>query len=246
MRPVIGITCGDSMDPGTEVLSLPASYTRSVYRAGGLPVLIAPPRDAADPEEALQALERLDGLLIPGGVDVSSGQYGENPHPALGRINPDLDALEMPLIQAALRRDLPLLAICRGIQALNVAAGGTLVQDLPAQAPGCIQHRQLAARWHASHSVAVTSSSRLARILGGERAEVNSFHHQAVSQVAPGFVVTAAAPDGVVEAIESPDHPFALGVQWHPEGMWERHPVMLELFTALVRAAAPAGAAKSR
>ena len=246
MRPMIGITCGDGMDPGTEALSLPASYTRSVYRAGGLPVLIAPPRDEADPEEALQILDRIDGLLIPGGVDVASASYGEAPHPALGRVNPDLDALEVPLIQAALRRETPLLAICRGIQALNVAAGGTLYQDLPAQAPGAIQHRQAAPRWHASHTVTVGADSRLGRILGGEQAAVNSFHHQAVKKVAPGFVATAAAPDGIIEAIENPDLPFAVGVQWHPEGMWQRHPVMLELFTALVAAATPAAAARAR
>jgi putative glutamine amidotransferase len=246
VRPIIGLTCGDGADSASEDVGLPGTYARSVYRAGGLPVLIAPPREDADADALTGLLERIDGLLVPGGVDVDPRHFGEPPHAALGRVSPDRDALEIPLIRAALRRGTPILAICRGIQVLNVAAGGSLYQDLAAQVPGAIQHRQAAPRWHASHTVAIAGDSRLARILGGEQAAVNSFHHQAVKELAPGFVATAAAPDGVIEGIECPEHPFAVGVQWHPEGMWVRHPVMLELFTALVLAAMPAGAPRGR
>jgi putative glutamine amidotransferase len=246
MRPLIGLTCGDGADAASEDVGLPGTYARSIYRAGGIPVLIPPARDEAGEEAVAEVLDRVDGLLIPGGVDVDPSYFGEAPHPGLGRVSPDRDALEIPLLRAALRRGTPILAICRGIQVLNVAAGGSLYQDLAQQVPGAIQHRQNAPRWHASHLVTLAGDSRLAGILGGESAAVNSFHHQAVKRLAPGFVVSAAAPDGVIEAIECPDHPFCLGVQWHPEGMWQRQPVMLELFSALVRAAAAAPTARGR
>lgn len=240
MRPIIGITCGDGPDAAGYQIGLPGTYARSIYRAGGLPILIAPPRADAEPDDVAEILDRIDGLLVPGGVDVDPARFGEAPHPSLGRVDPDRDVLEIVLTEAALRRGTPILAICRGIQVLNIAAGGSVYQDLATQVPGAIQHRQVAPRWHASHPVEVAGESRLGQILGGERAEVNSFHHQAVRKLAPGFIATAAAPDGVIEGIEQPEHRFAVGVQWHPEGMWERHPVMLELFAALVAACAPA------
>lgn len=233
VRPRIGLTCDLRRD--APAFELSEAYVRAVVAAGGLPLLLPPVAG----EELVDAwLACVDGLLLTGGVDVDPVWYGRDPAPRLGRISPDRDALELPLARAALERGLPLLAICRGVQVLNVAAGGTLVQDLPSEWPGAIKHYQEAPRWYPTHAVEVVSGSTLARLLGTLRPRVNSFHHQAVLEVGRGLVVAARAPDGVVEAVESADPDrFALGVQWHPEAMWERDPASLRLFAALVEAA---------
>ena len=144
----------------------------------------------------------------------------------------------MLLTPKALEMDMPILAICRGIQMLNVAAGGTLHQDLSMIPKPILKHRQDAPRWHGTHAIHVEAGSRLMNILGHSTIRVNTFHHQAVKDVAPGFVVSAVASDGVIEGIESLRHTFVVGVQCHPEGMWKDNPPITNLFTALVEAAA--------
>ncbi|MBX6395573.1 MAG: gamma-glutamyl-gamma-aminobutyrate hydrolase family protein, partial [Alicyclobacillaceae bacterium] len=176
--------------------------------------------------------------MLTGGVDVDPAFFGEEPSRGLGEVCPQRDTFEMALVEEAFLRNVPVLAICRGMQVMNVVAGGTLIQDLGSQGRGNLQHRQKAPRWHGSHRIEVVPGSKLAAILGAEELRVNSFHHQAVKDVAPGMQVSATSSDGVVEAIESSLHRFAVGVQWHPENMWRRDPVQFRLFEALVRAAA--------
>lgn len=240
MVPFIGIPC--QSDGSNRVAKVPRfsanqSYVRCVEAAGGLPFLIP----LVEREDTLRAIyDRLDGLLLTGGADVDPACYGEAPHPKLGEVDGPRDRVELALTRWALADGLPILAICRGIQVLNVAAGGTLYQDIASQVDGAIEHTYYPdnPRDLIAHPVTIEPDSRLAAILGSTTLGVNSLHHQAVRDVAPGFAVTARAPDGLVEAIEGVDHPFALGVQWHPEELVEKDPRMRWLFEAFVREAA--------
>jgi putative glutamine amidotransferase len=183
-------------------------------------------------------LDRLDALVLSGGVDVDPALYGEPRHATVTRVVPERDAFEIALVDEALRRELPLLAICRGHQVLNVARGGTLYQDIPSQIPGAGHHDRDSARWEYCHDVDVLPGTRLREVLGRDKVAVNSFHHQAVKDVGRGLVVSArGAGDGVVEAIEDPTRRFALGVQWHPESFWDQPRTFQALFEAVVRAA---------
>jgi putative glutamine amidotransferase len=197
-------------------------YRQAIIHAGGEVRLVQAPLSVED------ALADVDGLLLTGGEDVDPARYGEAPHHAVVDIDEARDAFEFGLIAAARRRNLPLLAICRGVQVLNVACGGTLVQDIPSQSAGALAH-QLTAPPHESyelaHEIWLEKDSVLSRLMGerltdAETCDVNSRHHQAVKDVAPGFLVSATAPDGVIEAIEDPASLFCLGVQWHPENFW--------------------------
>jgi putative glutamine amidotransferase len=239
--PVIGILTRQDHSAawtGYRLYGQGSAYSHSVALAGGAPILI--PLELS--EDAWRSIyRRLDGLLLPGGVDVDPAYYGEEPHPKLGAVNDALDEAEIVLTRWALQDDLPLLGICRGIQLINVAAGGSLYQDLAAQYPGASRHQfgpSQHPREHRGHSVHIEPGSRLAAAVGALDVPVNSRHHQAVKGVAPGFVVTARAPDGVIEGIEKPGAPFTVGVQWHPENLADDDPQMLALFQALVRAAA--------
>ena len=193
------------------------------------------------PQDALPAaLADCDGLLLTGGVDVDPVVYGEiERHPSV-EIDVERDGYELELARIALGRDLPVLAICRGAQVLNVAAGGTLIQDLPSHQPTALQHQQAEAKDQTSHEIEVLGGTCLSMLLGGgdgsRNVGVNSRHHQSVKDPAPGFVVSATAPDGVVEAIERPASRFCLGVQWHPENFW-RAGTFQTLFEGLVDAA---------
>ena len=182
----------------------------------------------------------LDGLLLPGGVDVDPAHYGETPIDALGRVDPALDRVELLMARWALDEGMPVFGVCRGIQVLNVAAGGTLYQDLPAQQPDAVPHACRPPeypRGSPAHPVEITPGSHIARAMGVTRCGVNSRHHQAVKDVAPGFAVTARAPDGVIEGIERTTGAPAYGVQWHPENLAARDTQMLGLFRRLVEAA---------
>ncbi len=243
MPPLIGLTAGtihtEQVGFGGSLVDmvpscfLPLSYVHSVEQAGGAPVILAPSGGIPSGEW----VARLDGLVLTGGVDVDPACFGEEPLPALGRVDPDRDAFELALVRAALAADLPVLALCRGIQVLNVAAGGSLFQDIPSQVKGALQHSQKAPRWYPAHGVSIAPGSKVAAMLGATQLRVNSFHHQSVKEVARGFVVTAEAEDGIVEAIESTVHTFVVGVQWHPEAMWARDPAFLGLFRGLVEVA---------
>ena len=231
-RPIVGVTIGYSSE-NREVFSLRDDYVRAVESAGGLPLVLAP----GTPEDAPLLLDRLDGLLLTGGADVDPTHYGEEPHESVTRVIPERDALELSLSREALRRDLPMLAICRGHQVLNVATGGTLVQDLPSQWRGAMNHDPDIERWSLAHDVRILPGTRLREILGRDRVAVNSFHHQAVSRPGTGVVVSAYSEgDEVIEAIELPEKRLAVGVQWHPEAFWDKGGDFHALFEALVDA----------
>lgn len=211
-------------------------YVESVRRAGGEPVEVVP-----GGEEPEHILARVDGLMLTGGGDVDPMLYGEAPHSTFQTAEAGRDAFEIALSRAAVASGIPFLAICRGMQVLNVAMGGTLIQDIPSQVPGALEHSVPEPRFHIAHEIWVAKGSTLSALLAdhmedGETCHVNSRHHQSVKQAAKGFDVTATSPDGVIEAMEKPDAPFCIAVQWHPENFW-RTGEFRELFQGLVRAA---------
>ncbi len=213
MTPVVAVTAGrdGTRASGEERVGVPAAYVRALARAGLVPVLVPP---LVAPAAACALLERVHGLVLTGGEDVVPARYGAAAHPRLGETDPERDAVERALIAGAVRRRLPVLAICRGLQILNVALGGTLYQDLPSERPGPLGHDDGAER----HAITIEPGSRLARVLAGTRAVVNTRHHQAVRDLAPALRATAWAEDGVVEAAEARDPgAWVLAVQWHPE-----------------------------
>ncbi|HEX5475919.1 MAG TPA: gamma-glutamyl-gamma-aminobutyrate hydrolase family protein [Vicinamibacterales bacterium] len=219
MKPLIGITRGERLD----------DYVASIEQAGGAAVVLDPAEDPA------VALAGVGALLLTGGADVDPARYGQAVHPTTD-IDAIRDRFEIPIARAAVAGDVPLLAICRGIQVLNVAAGGTLVQDLPSLVGGAVDHAIETPKDAHAHDVRITPDSRLTAMLGGGARAVNSRHHQAIDVLAPTFVATAAAADGVIEAIERPEASFCLGVQWHPENFW-RSGEFAALFEAFVRSA---------
>lgn len=237
--PVIGIT--GRMDrsaspPNLSTFAVSPTYARAVELGGGAPVIIPPHLE----EVKLRAIfECLDGLLLSGGGDIMPALFGEEDSGLLWFVDERRDRAELALAQWALAEGRPMLAICRGEQVLNVAAGGTLIQDIPTQVTDALSHSSVAGRPLSvmAHTVEVTAGTRLAALVGGGELGVNSSHHQAVKVVGAGLVVSARAPDGVVEGVEAHDHPFCVGVQWHPEALVEKYPVMRRLFEALVKAA---------
>lgn len=210
-------------------------YLESVRRAGGDPVEVA---DTHEPPGAIVA--RVRGVMLTGGGDVDPALYGETPHASYEAAEPGRDAFEIALARAAIAADVPLLAICRGMQVLNVAMGGSLIQDIPSEVAGALEHSIREPRFHIAHEVWVNKGSRLWTImadgLDGESLAVNSRHHQAVKRVADLFEVSATAPDGVIEAMERPTSRFCLAVQWHPENFW-RTGEFRPLFEHFLRAA---------
>jgi putative glutamine amidotransferase len=235
MAPLILLSCG--LNAEGAAYTGPLSYVHAIASAGGH-VVVVPPHGQSDDE-----LERLcgmaDAVLLPGGIDLDPVHFGQEVHLRNGSFHPDVDAVDLYLARYALRAKKAVLGICRGCQVLAVAAGGSLYQDLPSQwrQSELIQHRQQAPRWHGTHQVTVTPNSLLQRILQIDNLYVNSFHHQAVAELPARATVGARSNDGVVEAIEFTDHPFALGIQWHPEGMVERDPLHRRIFTAFIAAA---------
>jgi putative glutamine amidotransferase len=213
-------------------------YSRAVAAAGGLPVMIP----LLDEEDTLRALyDRLDGLLLPGGVDLDPATYGEAPLATSGRLDPARDRVELAFARWAIEEGKPLFGLCRGLQIVNVALGGTLYQDIATQWSEAIKHDYFPTagypRDHLAHRVTVASGSRLDALVGTAPLKVNSMHHQGVKDLAPDLVPTAVAPDGLIEAVESPGSPFLIGVQWHPESLTERDPRMHRLVAGFVEAA---------
>jgi putative glutamine amidotransferase len=205
-------------EPLTRELALGLSYPRSIDLAGAVPVVLPPVQiDHVD-----WLLDRLGGLMIPGGPDIHPSAYGEQPDPNLGPTEPELDAFELELIRRADARAMPILGICRGMQAINVARGGTLVQHVPDDYGERIPHRQEESGRVPTHDIEVVEGSLVASVLGAERHAVNSFHHQAVRRLGENLRPVAFAPDGVIEALEAVDRPFVVGVQWHGESLSDR------------------------
>jgi len=233
---VVGVTLGDGDEPGVHAVR--EDYVRSVEQSGAVPVVLPP----VTPDDAPALLDRLDGILLSGGVDVDPALYGQAPHPKLGRVNRRRDDFELALTWEALRRDVPILAICRGHQVLNVATGGTLVQDIPSTLGGAVKHDGPGPRWRPAHRVEVTAPSRLRQILGQDAVTVNSIHHQGVDRVGRDLVVSARCPeDGVIEGLEMPGRRFVVAVQWHPESFWNRADSFQSVFDAHAEACRAAG-----
>lgn len=224
-RPVVGITT--YVVPASwsawqlEAALVPAMYVEAVERAGGRALLVPPSQDGVE-----ETLDALDGLILSGGSDLDPELYGQAPHPQTVGLVPERDRAELALLEGALARDLPVLAICRGSQVLNVALGGDLVQHLP-DVVGDERHKRTPGVF-ADHDVRVEDGTRLAEVLG-ERAPVKSHHHQGFGRLGAGLRVSAVAEDGTVEAVEDPSRRFALGVLWHPEAGEDG-----QLFEALV------------
>lgn len=232
MRPLIGISC--SYDLKEKRYFLAEAYVEAVIKAGGNPVVLP---GAAGQKNVAPYIAVLKGLVLAGGGDVDPSYFNEEPLPGLGEVTPERDSFEILLVKGALRQKLPILGICRGIQVLNVAAGGSLIQHIPSEIRRPLKHSQNAPRSYASHRVYLEKPSRLAEIMAGTLIRVNSFHHQAVREAAPGFSVTARSSDGVIEAIEAEQYPFVLGVQWHPECMISGDRNSRALFKSFLEAA---------
>jgi putative glutamine amidotransferase len=240
-RPLIGVTTSEVRpaelvtplpegEPRGHEMALGLPYLQGLEAAGGLP-LVMPPLD----EDAIEPLlDRLDGICLSGGPDLDPQTYGREPHPELGPTEPDLDRFELAVARRADAREMPILAICRGTQALNVVRGGVLHQHLPDISTDVL-HRQRTGGDQTSHAVAVEPDSGLATALGGTEIDVNSFHHQAIDRLGDGLVVSARAPDGTIEAVEDPSRRFLIGVQWHAETLVHR-PYEAGLFARFVDA----------
>jgi putative glutamine amidotransferase len=213
---VVAVTAPRRPVDGIPRVALNVAYVEALERAGLTPLVLP---TLIDPRRAAEALDAVAGLVLSGGEDVDPSRYGAPPHPRLGAIDPRRDAVETELVRTALARRLPILAICRGVQILNVALGGTLYQDLATERPGPIDHADVAGR----HPVRVDTGTLLFRTLGSREITANSRHHQAVNAVAGALRVVARAPDGVIEGVElaEPGDQWLLGVQWHPENLVE-------------------------
>jgi putative glutamine amidotransferase len=228
-KPVIGITT--YVTPArwsywdVEAALVPAAYVEAVECAGGRPILIPPSEEGVD-----ETLDSVDGLIFSGGADIDPDLYGQEPHPETSGVHPERDRGELALLEGALARDLPVLAICRGSQVLNIARGGDLVQHLP-EVVGDEKHKHTPGTF-GDHDVTLENGTRLAALLG-ERAPVKSHHHQGFGRIGEGLRVAAHAKDGAIEAVEATDRRFAFGVLWHPEAGEDK-----KLFVELVREAA--------
>jgi putative glutamine amidotransferase len=239
--PLIGITTfhrRPASNHGSAMQAQQASYLGAIAGAGGAPILVPLYLE----ENALQAIfERLDGLVLPGGVDVSPDVYGEAPHDKLGRVYEPLDRTELALTRWAVAVDCPVLAICRGIQVLNVALGGSLYQDIPSQLPDALEHDRFRSRGYPpidqAHDVNVEAGSRLAAALSATQVTTNSRHHQAIKVPASKLATVAYTSDGLIEGVEMPGARFIIGVQWHPENLVDKDPAMRCLFETFVEAA---------
>lgn len=240
MRPVIGLTMSllapENPPHMGERFAVNATYCRAVAIAGGAPLLIP---GLADEEAVETVLPLLDGLLLTGGVDVHPRVYGQPIRPACERIDDQRDITELALVRLARRERLPILGICRGIQLLNVAFGGTLLQDIPTERQGAVDHRaSIPEASQPVHELRLDAGSRLAELLGATSMHANSLHHQAIDALAPNLTATGWSEDGLIEAVEAEDWPFLIAVQCHPEHLYEHDTRWLGMFRGFVQAAA--------
>ncbi len=241
MIPLIGITCSRVTGGAWGQYSLGhfmdytfSEYSQVVRYCGGVPLIIP---EAQDSDTLRTIMDRIDGLILSGGPDIHPRFYGEQALPGLGEVDEDLDRMELEAAKTALQKGLPILAICRGIQTLNVSQGGTLYQDIPTQVAESIHHAPKADKGVATHLVRIEKKTLLHRILRKTEIWTNGKHHQAVKEPAPALIVSARTSDGIIEAIEHPLKKFVLGVQWHPEGTWKKDPHSKRLFRAFITAA---------
>jgi putative glutamine amidotransferase len=249
-RPLIGVTTSEVRraesinptprgEPPRVEMALGLTYLKAIEAAGALPLVIPPlAHDAVEP-----LLDRLDGMCLSGGPDLDPELYGARPHPELGPVEADLDRFELAIARRADARQMPILAICRGMQALNVVRGGTLNQHIP-DLPGVIPHRQREPGDVPTHRIRICPDTRLERVLGVRELDVNSFHHQAIERLGQDLEETATATDGTVEAVEDPSRHYVIGVQWHAEAMTNRE-TEARLFESFVEACRRADDASS-
>ncbi|MCG7335709.1 gamma-glutamyl-gamma-aminobutyrate hydrolase family protein [Sporosarcina sp. ACRSM] len=231
MKPVIGITTDVDKD-GKHLLN--NNYVQAIIRAGGLPFIIPIGIEG----DSAQVADLIDGLFLTGGGDIDPLLFGEEPHPNLGQVTPARDIVELELARQMMNCDKPILGICRGLQVLNVAAGGTIYQDIYKQhAQPILQHHQKAPTGHATHYVQLKKGSFLEELAGSGRILVNSFHHQSLKDVPEPFSVTGVSTDQIIETIESAQHQFVIGVQWHPERLAENgDSVSMGIFNRFIQA----------
>ena len=242
MKPLIAITCsrgvggawGDS-SPGHLMDFAYEEYSRAVRNAGGAPLLM-PISQSRDTLETI--LSRVQGIVLSGGVDINPKRYGEQPLCGMGQIDEARDTMELNAAKIAFEKDLPIFAICRGIQVLNVSLGGSLFQDIPGQVKESLLHSQNAPKNVLTHTIRIEQKTLLHKVIGKKKIWVNSKHHQAVKDVAPGLRIGARSEDGIIEAVEHPSKRFVLGVQWHPEGTFKEDTYSKKLFRAFIREAA--------
>ena len=237
MNPVIGIstnflTVDKGKFLGMERIYVNKDYVDAVNKAGGIPLLLPPVEDA---ETVCRYVRLCDGFILSGGGDINPALYGEIPHPKLEEFHSTLDRSQWLLTQEILRADKPLLAVCRGVQLLNVVQGGSLWQDVSAIDHPVMLHSQFSPRGDLFHPVDIAQDSILHRLFG-DKLVVNSFHHQCLKDPGKGLEITATAPDGIIEAVEMPDHRFVIGIQWHPEMLLTASDTMLPLFRQLMLA----------
>ena len=230
LKPIIGIT--SNIDATTH--SLQNTYIQAVITGGGIPIVIPTGLES----DAQQITELIDGLIVTGGGDMDPLLFNEEPVLKLGDVTPERDTIELELVNRMLAADKPILGICRGHQVINVALGGTLYQDIVSQHTAqLLQHNQKAKREHQSHIVHIERGTLLASIAAAEQIKVNSFHHQALKDVPSPLVISGKASDGIIEAIESTEHHFVIGVQWHPEALLDKDDqVSVRLFNAYMKA----------
>jgi putative glutamine amidotransferase len=240
-KPIILITAGRKNQPTPD--SVPQSiwngcdidYTTSLVRSGGSPLLLP---CVSDPDTACAALDVADGLLLSGGGDIISLSYGEEPHPTSKYQDAARDTNEIALAHAALERGIPILGICRGLQLLNVALGGTLIQDIPSQVPDSCKHVSDGLDITLLHTIDINPDSLLARVMGTTNMAVNSYHHQSAKHVGKGLRINSYAKDGVIEGLEAEDGKPILAVQFHPEECTAMYPQFQPLFDWIVEEAA--------
>lgn len=235
MRPIIGVTTYDGKsEAGLPIVALVTRYVSAVLQAGGLPVLLP---NQLSRDEWMDLYPRLDGVMLTGGGDISLKYFTGTDHPKINEVDDERDSLELPMLRAAVEDGKPFLGICRGCQVVNVALGGTLYTHIPDQVQTTIRHDCYPElpRTHLAHPVRIEEDSEIARIFGEPSLQVNSLHHQGIDILAPGLKAVAYAPDGVIEAVELPGHPFGFAVQWHPEWLTDQEPTR-NLFSAFVSA----------
>lgn len=240
-KPLIGITpdvgrspVAHSANRGEPLVILQERYARAILEAGGIPLILPvfPDRTAIQ-----EMLDRLDGVLLSGGnFDIHPKFYGEEPIRALGEVKEERTQFELGLLSSALERDLPLLGVCGGAQAINVALGGSLYQDIASQIPDAGEHQKGRLKEAGGHKINIRNRTNLKQIVGRKTLEVNTTHHQAVKKLGKGLIVNATAEDGVIEGIESQEHSFVLGVQWHPEFLTERDSSQRKIFASFISA----------
>lgn len=235
MPPIIGITAGHAKNAHQQTtVNLTRAYVEAVVQAGGVPVLV-PPSDDADGWRSLFA--RLDGILFSGGGDISLQNFAGEPHACIDDVDQARDAVELSFLREAVSIGKPFLGICRGCQLVNVGLGGTLYTHLPDQLKGALHHNNPGNMRHVlEHEVKLEESTRLGEVMGNPLLHVNSHHHQGLKDISPALRIAGRSADGLVEAVELPDHPFGMAVQWHPEWLTDQEPTQ-RLFKRFVDAA---------